>query len=114
MLKSILAALNAVGERRTEKRWPCPSTALIHQAGPSAEPEAQPATVLDLSRNGIAFVTESALAAAAPIRVALSLPRADGEPAPVSLDARVTHCDRRAGSDYAVAAEFARAPGQSA
>ncbi len=106
LLRSVLKALNFVGERRAEKRLPCAANITIRHRAPGGQPTEHHGEVVNISRSGIGFVTTAPLEPGAEIRVFLALPE-DNTPAPaVLLKARVKRCERLSNGQHETGAEF--------
>jgi serine/threonine protein kinase len=109
--RSVLKALNAVGERRFVQRLPCQADITIRYRPRGGQPTEFQGQVINISRNGVGFVTKAPLDPAAEIRVLLGLPQDAGQPVAVMLKARVRRCDEIAEQTYEVGAEFLRDQG---
>jgi serine/threonine protein kinase len=106
MLQSLRFCLNAIPERRHEKRVSCRINVTIRHRPPGGRPMEIHGEVVNLSRTGAAMFTAEAIAPGGVIRMLMALPRPNAEPIAVSLKATVRRCEPLSGGRFKLGAAF--------
>jgi serine/threonine protein kinase len=105
MMESLLRCLNAVGERRRNRRLPCRTNITIRHRPTGGRPTELHGEVLNISRHDIGVLISAPVALGSEIRLLLALPQ-PGEPLAVLLKAVVRRCDATAGGRFELGAQF--------